>query len=226
MQLDQRGVGMGERVGPVSDGVHDGPRLEPGGHDRPLHLANGLEQLDVHPEVVLAALALGDVELGAQVAKRASPLVEQRPPRTGAPADLPLGRDHPVFLAVDGLTAVEPLPLLEEEPAVFGMNVFEEVAILEIGEPIAGQPLEGGVHEPHVPLGTAGHHGLVEVGGQGVQAGAQLGPLQLSGAAAAAVRPEAQSHAACAQRDAGGAGTKDRQKSGVYHVRFYRSRAP
>ena len=49
----------------------------------------------------------------------------------------------------------------------------------------------------------------------------ELGALQLGGAAAAALGPEAEGNAAYAQRDAGGAGTDDRQETGVYHVRCF-----
>ena len=62
--------------------------VEPRRRHRLLHLDHRLEQLGVEPHLLLGQLALGDVELGAEVADLAALLVADRLPRAGAPADL------------------------------------------------------------------------------------------------------------------------------------------
>jgi hypothetical protein len=80
---------------------HHRLRVEAGCRHGLLHLDHRLEELRVEPHGLLGQLALGDVELGAEVADLPTRLVAQRLPGAGRPAHLAAPRHDPILLIAE-----------------------------------------------------------------------------------------------------------------------------
>ena len=163
--LDHDARGAGQRPAPLRDHPHDGGRVEPRRRHRLLHLDDRLEQLGVEPHLLLGELALGDVELGAEVADLPALLVAERLPRAGAPADLAGARDHPVLLVAERAALRQPLPLGQQRRAIVGMDVLEELLVAQVLRRLAGEALEGGVHQGQPQVHVVGDHPFAHGGG-------------------------------------------------------------
>jgi hypothetical protein len=66
-----------------------------------LHFDHRLEELRVEPHGLLGQLALGNVELGAEIADLPTRLVAQRLPAAGRPAHLAAPRHDPILLIAE-----------------------------------------------------------------------------------------------------------------------------
>ena len=157
-------VGAGECAAPLGDHPHDRARVEPRRGHRLLHLDHRLEQLGVEPHLLLGQLALGDVVLGAEIADLAALVVAERLPRAGAPADLPGPRDQPVLLVAQRAAFGQPLPFGQQGGAVVGVDVLQELLVADVLGDVAGEPLEGGVHEGESQVHVVGDHAFAHGG--------------------------------------------------------------
>ena len=177
--LDHRAARPGEPEPPVGDHPHHRAGVEPRGGDRLLHLDHRLEQLGVEPHGLLGQLALGDVELGAEIADLASGLVPERLPGAGGPALLSPAGHHAVLLVPERAALREALPLGRQRGAVVGVDVLEELLVPEVLLGIPGEPLEGGVHEAEPQVHVVRDDALAHGGRHRVQVppGFRRGPL-------------------------------------------------
>ena len=151
-------------------------RVEPRGGHRLLHLDHRLEQLGVEPHGLLGQLALGDVELGAEVADLAARLVAQRLPGAGGPALLAgavtttrysWSRSEPPWASRSHSAS--------ERGPVVGMDVLEELLVAEVLLGVAGEPLEGRVHEGELEVHVVGDDAFAHRRGDGPEMAARLG---------------------------------------------------
>ena len=143
--------------------------VEAGRRHRLLHLDDRLKQLGVEPHLLLGQLALGDVELGAEVAGLASLPVAQRLPGAGAPADLSAAGNHPVLLVAERAALRQPRPFGHQRGPVVGVDVLQEFLVLEVFRGVTGEPLEGGIDEREPQVHVVRDHALAHAGRDGAQ---------------------------------------------------------
>ncbi len=204
-RLDHRATGAGQPLAALSDDPHDCGGVEPGRHDRLLHLEHRLKELGIQPQLFLGQLALGDVELGPHIPDLAAGLVPHRLPGAGAPADLTGSGDHPVLLISQRPALGQALPLGQNRGPVVGMDVLEKLLIPKILFRVSGEPLEGRVYELEPPVHVVGDHAFAHGGGHRLQLAADLRRCALDPAPAHAL-PREQHRQADQQHDRYAAG--------------------
>ena len=189
--LDDRAGGAGEAQASVGDHPHHRSRVEARRRHRLLDLDHRLEELGVEPHGLLGQLALGDVELGAEVADLAARLVAQRLPAAGRPAHLAAPRHYPVLLIAQRAALRQPLPFRRERGPIVRVDVLEELLVPDVFLGIAGEPLEGPVHEGEPQAHVVSDDALPHRRRNGSKVAARLGGGALR---AAALQPHVQQH--------------------------------
>ena len=174
-RLDHRAARAGESHAAVGDHPHDGVRVEARRRYRLLHLDHRLEELGIQPHRLLGQLALGDVELGAEVADLPAGVVPQRLPGAGAPPELPGAGHHPILLVAERSALRQKVPLGGERRTVVGVDVLEELLVPEVLLGVPGEPLEGRIHEGEAALHVVGDHALAHGAGDGAEVSRGVG---------------------------------------------------
>ncbi len=187
--LEHDARGAGEGAAPLGDHPHHRGGVESRRRHRLLDLDHSLEQLGVEPHLLLGELAFGDIELGAEVADLAAALVAERLPGAGAPADLPRGRDHPVFLVPERPTPGQPRPFRQQRGPVVRMDVLQELLVAQVLDHLARETLERGVREREPEVHVIGDDAFAHAGGDGPELARGHGRFALRAAAAAALEP-------------------------------------